>query len=208
MKNLFGSKCLSSFAVMIFLLLFTGQSITTSYSIAGELRVYDANDQDLGIYAGISNQISRGFLIFLPGLQRFISLYGLGGNIGADRKIDCLFFESTNCTGTPYVQSTNFPTQEIFYNAYHDNYVILDFSPVVINYRSYTTNGNTECSTINDSNTLYEAVEFLINELPFDYPAQPPLRIEYYTGIPGDIDGDSDVDGNDLASFSDNYGTR
>ena len=152
-----------------------------SLQLSRELKVYDADDQYLGIYAGTVTFNKRTLKIFIPELQRSISLYSMEGTIVYEQRIDTLFFESTDCTGTPYVQGqTNHPIQDIFYNEYHDNFVVIDLNPVTVNYKSWTTDENTRCSELIDSNTLFEAVEILLDELPFAYPVQPPLRIEYH----------------------------
>ena len=177
--------------------------LLSPYSLASDLRVYDANDQELGIFAGFTDN-NYGIEIFLQDSKRLVSLSTDDGAIY--KIVDYLFFESSDCTGTPYLQAqTNKPIQEIFYSADFDNFVVISLNSQTINYKSWVAGG--DCHPITGSTNLHAVIDFPLTDLPFVYPAQPPLRIEFYGGIAGDTDGDGDVDALDLQRFSQNYGT-
>jgi hypothetical protein len=163
------------------------------------IRVYDANDQFLGLFLGFMPVVSSGLVsgpgyveIFVPALNYTVAInvYGSEGWRGnIFRAIDAVDYETNDCTGP-----TAYP---IAYGTGHTPAQFLDIYASVTNdmrFRYYRPVGDsilktitvrsswTEYGCVNRSSpeefTLFEATEIPESAFPFTLPVALPLRYE------------------------------
>jgi len=173
---------------------------------AGEIRVYDADDNFIGILLG-RNVESEVLELFVPSLKKsvFIDLEEKYQDITIDagllgyRSIDCsgqhlvdsvftgtVFWSTTTNMGKKYFTGSNISAQVLIKSVRDPwgNCYQMD-SPTVM--------------------TVTEAVEVPLGEIPFPLPLAFPFRYEYCRGNDSDCDGD--IDGNDLQGFANVFGS-
>ncbi|HYT43294.1 MAG TPA: hypothetical protein VEP90_13235 [Methylomirabilota bacterium] len=154
-----------------------GQIVALQNAPGKSLHVLDANNQDLGLY--MSDNTANITTVFIPSLNRRATIV----QNGLDR--NALFYNSSDCTGTPYLYIANDDNHVIdIYSigpgVYYE--VKTGTSPITINSHStYRYNQNTnlfECPAITQqiSNAAYEAVQI---NLPFTEPIATPLQFRY-----------------------------
>lgn len=166
-----------------------------------DIKVYDANDQYLGI---LVDHLDDRIILFIPSMGKFMGMTeGHCDNIGQFG----LLYEAHNCTGIPY--SMGLSTDHIKKNC--GKYYTRDNQVKEINVVSFLRS-NCYCGDIDSYQSIgpwgtrlvVPAIEILESEIPFSLPAALPLRYELSKN--GDFDGDGDVDGADLAEFAKIYG--
>jgi len=162
-----------SFLMTVIILISVSVALTPSFTKA-DILVYDNNDQYLGILLDLS-YVS--FKVFIPSLGASLPISSWGG-VGQSFYLAFYYFDSTNCSGTPYASQ---PLPEI-----------LDFSstpfggirkPDYNGRRTFSPEsdysseiGCTERSSAND-----EYVPITPVQLPFTTPIALPLRFEVET---------------------------
>jgi len=152
-------------------------------SNAGEIRVYDKNNQFLGI---LNDGHYRSVHIFVPSLNL---PFGLHVNAPSDSDDAIIYYEDDDCKGTPYIAVEEhgergwFPWLYKlpicfggFYKADLDNPE--SFSPMS---KSTASNGVCDCSQddLPSGGSYYPMSQA---ELPFTLPIVYPIRYEYTTG--------------------------
>jgi hypothetical protein len=144
------------------------------------LRVLDANGNELGIY--MSDNTGNITTFFIPSVNRRLTIAG-------DHPLDrwALLYNSTDCSGTPYIYATNNPDNHLndIYSIGPNVYYEIKDHATPLNalyvHSSYRFNSNTnqfECvggyQQISDG--AYEVQEVT---LPFSEPIATPLQFRY-----------------------------
>jgi hypothetical protein len=146
-----------------------------------EIRVYDNNNQFLGILLEASTEDLR---IFIPSLNSIFSItqeVPLGGN-------DSIYFESTDCSGTAYAANGSFPGAELFPTILNlkmckGGFFSADFSKrTTIQARSYFASsweGICSCYQITPGQSYVAYPLTGEIQLPFNFPISYPIRYKY-----------------------------
>jgi hypothetical protein len=132
-----------------------------------EINVYDANGQFLGIFLGYNQGVS----VFVPSLN---AATGISETNGAITVAPYLFFESTDCTGKPFM----YPSAT--YNLSRvgaDNYLGEHIAPIQLQMHSQSNNGT--CSQASDTFRPTVVPAQKVTELPFTVPVALPMRFDY-----------------------------
>jgi len=137
---------------------------------AGAIDVYDADGQYLGKYLGDVYTYYYYTLIYLPSLQRSITINN-NGELDSYTHAT-LFYESSDCTGQPYAYIRN-QLRVIEINS--SFYVASGTPPLSIQHNSNRVNNAASCALHTDTATLLAVEEVT---LPFTIPVALPLRLE------------------------------
>jgi hypothetical protein len=138
--------------------------------VSAGIKVYDANNQYLGHFVQFNEST---LTIYVPSANRMISLY-MNGDLGGQiiYNYDSLVYESSNCTGTPYVSTYSMYEIREQTGKYYAGALMQSTTK---NLFSVGTIGN--CVTLTEPYT-YEVVEAIEVALPFNFPVAIPLRLE------------------------------
>lgn len=184
----------------------------------GEIRVYDDNDQFLGILLGESFKHSPAYIIFIPSLNvvTVILEETEAGIADIIRSHGYVYFEDDHCSGPAYL-GTFLTAPNILYRfGSRDNSpkYFLGIAPwkkgfVISSKINFTGDCSHQVSSkYRHSKHGYRAVEISKKGIPFTLPVALPLTYEYAES--GSIRGVSDSDGNagaaDLAKLSGKLG--
>lgn len=164
---------------LLFILVFIGFCASSANANAGEIRVYDANGQYLGIFTGSPTTVGHSFAqsIFLPDLNLFFRVYerydydpeGLLGEItlgsyflddSGDRFFTALQVITRSCDGT---------------------YMLGYGDPIVISATGVLNECENTAFTTPRSETVFHLQPFDVTRLPFTLPVALPLRYEYHS---------------------------
>lgn len=152
----------------------------------GALRVYSATEEYLGVLVDIDPYQRRtdGMLtppnvtVYNPNLQRLIR-FGHSGHSGTDPhqwpSAWYLYYETEDCTGTPYVYigyNQDFYIHYVLFNHNLDSHWILNSNKQTINYQSYRI---VDCHKVSGITDAHEANQVVF---PFNYPVSVPMIIE------------------------------
>jgi len=171
----------------IILGLFCAIVALVSYSAGNaEFKVYDANNQFLGILMGAPGSEMT---LFVPSLQKALILTTkqVSNSIYYEtpRPINQVIFETNDCTGTPYVPPVYISeiVKSAFLNGFHyidtgNPRTITPGSQVI--YDPLNPAGGAVCGTVNNANsTLALPLIPLEATLPFTFPLATPLKYTY-----------------------------
>jgi hypothetical protein len=154
----------------------------------GGLGVYSATEEYLGVLVDIDPYRSRAngtiypphVTVYNPDLDRLIR-FGPSGTSAVNPhswpSAWELYYETNDCTGTPYVYlgpsyDQDFYLHFVLYNHNLDSHWILNPYKQTINYQSYTI---VDCHEYSGDIDVYEASEVVF---PFTYPVSIPMMIE------------------------------
>ena len=175
-----------------------------------EIKIYDNNNQYLGIL--LNMETADKMTVFIPSINAsYMFEKGRLENPNACSFYYTIYFESNDCSGTPYSLGP-FPVVIDLKCPPYDGYYLPDLSSgkqfVPKSYLSgdFLT-GDPICGLYSTGGIPFK-IYYEINEiqLPFSLPIAFPLNFKI-GGANGDLDCDEDVDGEDLRIFSENYGT-
>ena len=158
---------------------FTGATGPPGSSL--NLYVLDSDNQEIGL---LINQNQAEFLLFSPELNRLINLNTFFNQVGNNT---ALLYESSDCTGTPYLPVDLNWNYNTFYNWVlrfnPTQYYIFDQtkSPVV---RSLGSQANWDYNLNQVNCTLDNRPNISVHELvpitfPFNIPLSLPLKLKY-----------------------------
>ena len=154
-------------AVMV---LFSIIRILNSSIARAEVLVYDNNNQYLGILDGMYN---TDFYVFIPSLN---AIYGVAYDYDTPCFSNPAYFESTNCSGTPYAKG---PLPSIFdlSGTPHGNFYLPKFSGKKTFSASSSYGWDCQCRVLSGEQPTeyYPLVEV---QLPFTTPIALPLIFE------------------------------
>jgi hypothetical protein len=149
------------------------------------IKVYDANNQDLGIY--VRHESGReGVRVLIPGINLFAIIDPQTG-YPSHRSVGDLYFEESGCTGNNVYYTDpsliHWP-KSIFWSA-KDGGKLYVVNEQFVNF-SYKSHGSSPgfgeflCTTLESGwhDTGYTVTELLIEDLPFTLPVTFPLRYE------------------------------
>ena len=192
-----------------------------SISLA-EIRVYDANDQFLGILLdanldnpSASNAEQTHVEIFIPTLNTVTTIragwpdWQDAGTITHLNGSLTYFHEDPDCTGTLYTWGAGLGVTGLWFDMSTSKYYITIPGVVEASIMSSRSPGQ-EClnqPTPYLRNDVFRTIEVPEQGIPFTMPVALPLRYEYVNlFFKGDFDNDGDVDAADLGNFSQEFG--
>jgi hypothetical protein len=143
-----------------------------------EVKVYDANGQFLGIFLGYDYP---SVYVFVPSLNVQTGISDSSGVIGVSNIAPYLFFESTDCTGTPFARP--YATYQLS-RVGADNYLGEHIAPTEMQLHSILDGSLGICqqTTAGFHDRVVPAQR--VTQLPFTVPVALPLRFEYQPQIP------------------------
>ena len=171
---MFKSKLTVGISVIFAILISVFPNISTA-----EIKVYDNNNQYLGILIGMESE--QGMTVFIPTINASYTFT----KIEIDNPDTCtpyrqLWFESNDCSGTPY---TFGPFPVVFRNNCqpYDGYYLPDLSSskqfVPESILTGGFEGNETCNDITgQQSTLFYGIKEI--QLPFTAPISLPVRFE------------------------------
>ncbi|MBW1994380.1 MAG: hypothetical protein JRI77_08000 [Deltaproteobacteria bacterium] len=173
-------------------------------AFAGEIRVYDANGQFLGIYLG-------GSAFYVPSVNAAVDFDAESGEV---KQVVGIVSEAPECScdSVFYIHPAHlgvlYPFHLIYNSLCGKFYISVLEHDQAATIRSRIDTGGV-CVTY--TNPSYEFVRPLLEvQLPFSVPISLPMRTEYVTEFDllrkGDLNFDGDVDGADLADFAKEFG--
>jgi hypothetical protein len=179
---MFKSKIISQLFITLAIFFFTFPNISDA-----EIKVYDKNNQYLGVLLNI--ETGGSMTVFIPSLSAsytFLQAYLLNPDLcPIDQR---LFFESDDCTGTPYIWGI-FPAVFDFNCQPYAGHYLPDFNSkaqfVPKSYSGGDGTGNLVCNEYVQpafgNDLLYEAKQV---QLPFKTPIALPVRFENVSNTP------------------------
>jgi hypothetical protein len=188
----------------VFFITILGILMMASTALA-EIKVYDANDQYLGILMDTSVRGEASLCtIYLPNLQKYFVLHREEpDSTTADIEItemrsecdDCIpgyfcYFESTDCTGPgwkvyePY-NTADFSDKQQIYKV-GDNHYVTGSDPIRFTAKSsfWDDNGSCDCWPAYETIWYTNPIDFPKEQIPFNLPVALPLRYEYVEATP------------------------
>lgn len=192
--------------IAIVFVLFAVLCSTNSYP--GEIRIYDANDQFIGILVSMD---CCTLSVFVPTLKLVASIV-IGNEVDVPANLGQLefpfrtFFTEAGCMGTAGILE---PVEKLmtFKKAGQTAYGYGRVGTPA-NF-TYSLLGGTSCTEISPK-AAFPIVEVPAGSIPFTLPIAFPIRYEYDGGqasaCKGDLNGNGVVDGSDLALFVADFG--
>ena len=158
-------------SIVISLLFIMGAEFSLAASVPKKaIRVYDANNQFLGILAA---KVGMNVTILVPSISRFVQLAVQNGDMYNDAT--SLDFSESDCTGTTYNVE---PWRQYDVFRFRGRYLTgEDAGPAYLSMYSFMKNDG-PCIPI-DSDHLKLVIPVKETTLPFDLPVALPLRFEY-----------------------------
>ena len=171
---MFKSKFICQLTVSLAIMIFTFPNISDA-----EIKVYDNNNQYLGILLDMERE--EGMTIFIPSINASYTFT----KVEIDNPDTCtpyrqLWFESNDCSGTPYTPGP-FPVIVKYNCQTYDGYYLPDLSSskqfMAESILTGDLEGNTYCNDItSQSSMLYYGIKPI--QLPFTIPIALPVRFE------------------------------
>ena len=172
---MFKSKFIGQLAVSLAIMIFTFPNIS-----AAEIKVYDNNNQYLGILLDMENE--QGMTVFIPSIKASYFFT----KVEMDNPESCapyrqLIFESDDCSGTPYTYGPfpvvlDFNCQPFVGHYLPDLNSVKQFVPKSSLTGDYFT-GNPTCSQLTgQTSTLFYGIKEI--QLPFTTPIALPVRFD------------------------------
>ncbi len=170
---MFKSKLTIGISVIFTVFIFTFPNISTA-----EIKVYDNNNQ----YLGILLDIGQGSLtVFIPSINASFSFEQFKlDNPDSCSPNNIIWFETIDCSGTPYVYNTFPAVLDLKCPPYDGNYLpdlnsVKQFSPKSVLTGDFE--GNTSCSEYtSQTSLLFYGIKPI--QLPFTTPIALPVRFE------------------------------
>ena len=177
-------KCMAMSLILFFLIAAPGFS---------EIKVYDANDQYIGVLFGDGEHTGQQISIFMPQLEMPVFFHAY-----ADGEIDESYtgvqYETDDCSGTPYIRLNSGVKQFIIRDG---EGACKKYYTITRNRKSFVPgsfyNSSCECiqSTASNSDDYLELSLFPEENFPFSLPVAIPFHFKYSSG--GDISGDGKI---------------
>jgi hypothetical protein len=144
------------------------------------IKVYDSNNQELGVLVRRSRDANNAMLeIFIPSLSLFTLIQESQGSTVGDIINGTLYYESNNCTGTPYLApGTRILDNMIIYNDYAQKCFRTVLPIAEIEVQSYADTQSQGCLQNNSGAKVYQIVEVPVQDFPFSFPINLPLHYE------------------------------
>jgi hypothetical protein len=182
MKKIFLNICMVCFFYLILI----------STASSGEMRVYDANDQFIGIYQNPIWQVYQisPLEVFIPSLNVSVRIYlyeemdneyyDFNLPLGTIRS-ENYFYQSF--LGKLYIRNKiNLLTHHIDCNSGQKRYFTIGSTPETPTIESRINNSRCEITPTDypaGMSGFFEIKEIDVSEIPFTLPIQPPIRFEY-----------------------------